>query len=84
MISIDLPATLEKRFWSVVRESYDGDLQTALKAFLKLHEKYGWKEQFLKDVESLRAEMRHRGGMKEETIEDTVQKYRRTLEASDA
>ena len=84
MISIDLPATLEKRFWNVVRESYDGDLQTAMKAFLKLHEKYGWKEQLLEDVESLRAEMRRRGGIKEETIEDAVQKYRRNLEASGA
>jgi hypothetical protein len=84
MISIDLPATLEKRFWNVVRESYDGDLQTAMKAFFKLHEKYGWKEQFLEDVESLRAEVRHRGGIKEETIEDAVQRYRRNLEASGA
>jgi hypothetical protein len=84
MISIDLPETLEKRFWSVVRENYDGDLQTAMKAFLRLHEKYGWKEQFLEDVESLRADMRRRGGIKEETIEDAVQKYRRNLEASGA
>ena len=84
MISIDLPETLEKRFWNVVRESYDGDPQTAMKAFLKLHEKYGWKEQLHEDVESLRAEMRRRGGIKEETIEEAVQKYRRNLEASSA
>jgi hypothetical protein len=82
MISIDLPATLEKRFWNVVRESYDGDLQAAMKAFLKLHEKYGWKEQLREDVESLRAEMRRRGGIKEKTIEDAVQKYRRNLNRS--
>ena len=42
------------------------------------------REQFLEDVESLRAEMRRRGGIKEETIEDAVQKYRRNLEASGA
>ena len=84
MISIDLPETLEKRFWNVVRESYDGDPQTAMKAFLKLHEKYGRKEQFLEDVESLRAEMRRRGGIKEAMIEDAVQKYRGNLEASGA
>jgi hypothetical protein len=84
MISIDLPETLEKRFWNVVRESYDGDLQTAMQVFLRLHEKYGWKEQFLEDVESLRADMRRRGGIKEETIEDAVQKYRSHLGASGA
>jgi hypothetical protein len=84
MISIDLPATLEKRFWNVVRDSYDGDLQTAMQAFLKLHEKYGWKEEFLEDVESLREDMRRRGGIKEETIEDAVQKYRSNLGASGA
>jgi hypothetical protein len=66
----------------VVRDSYDGGLQTAMRAFLKLHEKYGWKEPFLEDVTSLRAEMRRRGGIKEETIENTAQKYLRNLEAS--
>jgi flavodoxin len=84
MISIDLPATLEKRFWKVVRDSYDGDLETAMTAFLKLHEKCGWKEQFLEDVESIRAEMRRQGGIKEETIENAVQRYRRNLGVSGA
>jgi hypothetical protein len=68
----------------VVRDSYDGDLETAMTVFLKLHEKYGWKEQFLEDVESIRAEMRRRGGIKEETIEDAMQKYRSNLEVSGA
>jgi hypothetical protein len=84
MISIDLPSTLEKRFWKVVRDSYHGDLQAAIKAFLKLHEKYGWKEQFFEDVKSIRTEVRRRGGIKEATIEDAVQRYRRKLEAFDA
>jgi hypothetical protein len=53
-------------------------------AFLKLHEKYGWKEQFLEDVESIRSEMRRQGGIKEETIEDAVQRYRRNLGVSGA
>lgn len=84
MISIDLPATLEKRFWKVVRDSYHGDLQAAMKAFLKLHEKYGWKEQFLEDVKSIRLEVRRQGGVEEEAIEDAIQRYRRNLEASGA
>ena len=53
-----------------------------MKAFLTLHEKYGWKEQFLEDVKSIRGEARRRGGTKEETIEDAVQRYRRNLGAS--
>ena len=50
MITLDLPETLEKHFWHIVRDSYHGDLQAAVTAFLKLHEKYGWKEQFVKDI----------------------------------
>jgi hypothetical protein len=42
----------------------------------KLHEKYGWKEQLLEDVKSIRAEVRRRGGIKEEIIEDAIQRYR--------
>jgi hypothetical protein len=77
MISIDLPRGLEKRFWDVVRDDYDGDLQAAIKAFLKLHEKYGWKEQLREDVESVRSEVRRKGGIKEETVDDAVKKYRK-------
>jgi hypothetical protein len=84
MISIDLPETLEKRLLKVVRDSYHGDLQTAMEVFLKLHEKYGRKEQFLEDVKSIRAEVHRRGGIKEEDIEDAIQRYRRNLGASGA
>jgi flavodoxin len=76
MITLDLPETLEKHFWDVVRDSYHGDLQTAMAAFLRLHDKYGWKEQFLKDVKSVREEVRRKGGIQEKTIEDVVKKYR--------
>jgi flavodoxin len=76
MITLDLPEVLEKHFWDVVRDSYHGDLQIAMAAFLRLHDKYGWKEQFLKDVKSIREEMRRQGGIKEKTIEDTVKRYR--------
>jgi hypothetical protein len=48
MITLDLPEVFEKHFWDVVRDSYSGDLQIAMAAFLRLHDKYGWKEQFLK------------------------------------
>ena len=75
---------LEKQFWDVVRDSYQGDLETAIAAFLKLHEKYGWKEQLLKDVKSVRSEVRRKGGIKEKTIEDAIKKYRKNIGKSGA
>ena len=76
MITLDLPEVLEKHFWDVVRDSYHGDLQIAMAAFLRLHDKYGWKEQFLKDVKFIREEVRRQGGIKEKTIEDAIKRYR--------
>jgi hypothetical protein len=76
MITLDLPEDLEKHFWHVVRDNYRGDLQAAVAAFLRLHEKYGWKEQFVRDVESIREEVRRKGGITENDIEDAVRKYR--------
>jgi len=79
MLSINLPPVLEKQFQSVVQESYHGDLQAAISAFLTLHEKYGQKEQFRKDVESIRAEVRQRGGITQKTIDDAIKRYRKQL-----
>jgi hypothetical protein len=72
MIVLDLPEDLEKHFWNIVRDSYHGDLQAAVTAFLKLHEKYGWKEQFVKDIKSVREEVRRAGGIKERVIDEGV------------
>ena len=79
MIAIELPTTLEKHLWSVVRENYNGNLQEAIASFLKLHEKYGWKEQLLKDVQSVRSEVRRRGGITEKEIDAAVKKYRESI-----
>ena len=76
MITLDLPEDLEKHFWHVVRDNYHGNLQAAVVAFLQLHEKYGWKEQFVRDVESIREEVRQKGGITEKDVEDVVRKYR--------
>jgi hypothetical protein len=76
MITLDLPEDLEKHFWHIVRDNYHGDLQAAVAAFLQLHEKYGWKEQFVRDVESIREEVRRTGGIKERMIEESVKRYR--------
>jgi len=76
MIILDLPETLEQHFWHIVQDHYNGDLQAAMMAFLKLHDKYGWKEQFIKDIKSVREEVCRRGGIKEQVIEESIQIYR--------
>jgi len=81
MITLDLPEVLEQHFWDVVRHSYHGDLQAAMVAFLELHEKYGWKEQFVRDVKSIREEVHRKGDIKEKDIEDAIKNiedYRKT------
>jgi hypothetical protein len=84
MISIELPKPLEKHLRNVIQESYHGDMQVAIKVFLQLHEKYGWKEQLLKDVKSVRSEVRRRGGIKQKSINDAIRRYRKSLGASGA
>jgi hypothetical protein len=82
MLSVELPKPIEKQLWNVVQSSYQGDLRIAILAFLQLHEKYGWKEQLLKDVQSIRTEIRRKGGIKTKAIDDAVKKYRRDMGAS--
>jgi hypothetical protein len=82
MISIELPTPLEKHFWEIVRDDYDGDLQAAITAFLKLHKKYGWKEQLLEDVESIRSEVKRKGGIKAKTIDDAIKRYRKNIDTA--
>ena len=80
MISIELPTPLEKQFWEIVQDDFGGDIQTAMKAFLKLHEKYGWKQQFLEDVESIRSEVHRKGGIKTKHIDEAIKRYRKNVE----
>jgi hypothetical protein len=82
MLAINLPPALEKYLWTVVQDSYQGDVQAAMTAFLRLHEKYGWKEQLLQDVQSIRNEVRQQGGIKGATIELAVKKYRKQINVS--
>ena len=84
MLSVELPKTIEKQLRDVVQSSYQGDLKIAILAFLHLHEKYGWKEQLLKDVQSIRSEVRRKGGIKAKTIDAAVKRYRRSMGASSA
>ncbi len=51
---------------------------------LKLHDKYGWKEQLREDVEAVRAEVRKKGGINSLTIDNAVKRYRKTIGSPDA
>ncbi len=79
MLSLELSPVLEKQFRKVIQESYQGDLQAAISAFLQLHEKYGWKEQLRQDVNVIRTEVRQAGGISEQTIDDAIRRYREQL-----
>ena len=79
MISIELSPAVEKRFYAIVQETYDGDLKKTFLTLLNLHNKYGWKEQLVKDVKSIRSEVRKQREIKVDQIENTIKKYRKTL-----
>ena len=84
MIAMELSKPLEKHLRNVIQENYQGDMQVAIKVFLQLHEKYGWKEQLLADVKSVRSEVRRRGGIKQKKINDAIKKYRKGAGATGA
>lgn len=77
MISVNLPKSIEKRFWDIVEDDYGGDVQTAIRSFLKLHERYGWKELLREDIASIRLEVNRSGGIKASKIEEAIKKYRK-------
>jgi len=79
MLSVYLPKAIEKQFLDIVKNDYDGDPESAFVDFLQLYEKYGWKEQLLKDVKSVRAEVKRQGGISQKTIEDAIKKYRKEV-----
>ncbi len=79
MIAIDLPTNVEKRFLEVVQNGYKGNLQIAITSFLTLYKKYGWKEQFRKDINSIQTEVRRKGGIESEVIDNAIKRYRNTI-----
>ena len=79
MISIELSPAVEKQFLNVVQNNYHGDLQTAISGLLKLHAKYGWKEQLRRDVNSVRYEVRRKGGITSEAIDNAINRYRKSI-----
>ena len=83
MISIELSPDVEKQFNEIVRDSYGGDSQHAIVTLLKLHRKYGWKEQLRQNVESVRAEVYRKNGVSSEDIDNAIKRYRKTAVSSD-
>jgi len=77
MISTTLPKPVEKKLLNLVETSYQGDLKTAILSLIKLHKKYGWKEQLTSDVSSIRLEVKRKGGIKAKTIDEAILKYRK-------
>lgn len=84
MIAVELSTPLEKRFRDIIQENYHGNRQVAIKVFFQLHEKYGWKEQLLADVKSVRAEVGRKGGIRQKTIDEAIKRYRKSLGTSRA
>jgi len=54
-------------------------MQAAVTCFLKLHDKYGWKEQLLSDVQSVRLEVIQNGGITLQAIDEAVDAYRNAI-----
>ncbi|MEZ4664652.1 MAG: hypothetical protein R2911_44535 [Caldilineaceae bacterium] len=82
MVSIELSPALEKQFYRVIDDSYQGNIQAAISAFLKLHEKYGWKEQLNHDVAAIRECVHRAGGISEQRIEDAIRRHREQMTTS--
>ncbi|MCK4766286.1 MAG: hypothetical protein KAW12_29090 [Candidatus Aminicenantes bacterium] len=47
-----------------------------------MHKKYRWKEQLIEDVESIRAEVRRKGGISSKDIDQAIKKYRKNINGS--
>lgn len=77
MLALELPQEVEQHFQEVVQTRYHGNVQEAVMSLLRLHDRYGWKEQFREDVEAIRTDVRQQGGISEKTIDEAIATYRR-------
>ena len=76
MLALELSEEVEQHFQEVVQTQYHGNVQEAVMSLLRLHDRYGWKEQFREDVEAIRTEVRQQGGVSDEVIDEAVATYR--------
>lgn len=79
MISIELSPDIEKQFSEIVYNNFGGDVQKTVVALIQLHKKYGWKEQLLRDVKSVRDEVLRKNSINKLSIDDAIKKYRKTI-----
>jgi hypothetical protein len=84
MLSLELSKEVEQHLREVVQKSYQGNIQIAIASLLKLHDKYAWKEQLREDVEAIRTEVRKKGGINSQTIDNAIARYRETIGSSNA
>ncbi len=77
MLSLELSKEVEQHFREVVQKSYQGNIQVAIASLLELHDKYAWKEQLREDIETIRNEVRKKGGIKAQTIDNAITRYRK-------
>ncbi len=82
MLTIKLPTEIEQHLKEVVQKNYNGNIQVAILSFLRLHEKYGWKEQLREDVEAIRSEVHQKGGISSRAIDEAITRYRTQKETS--
>nr|VFJ43188.1 MAG: hypothetical protein BECKFW1821A_GA0114235_100323 [Candidatus Kentron sp. FW]VFJ60405.1 MAG: hypothetical protein BECKFW1821B_GA0114236_105615 [Candidatus Kentron sp. FW] len=47
--------------------------------FSELRQEYDWKKRLREDVNSVRAEVQRRGGIKAELIDDAIKRYRKSI-----
>ncbi len=77
MFAFNLPEEDEQHFQEVVQIRYHGNVQDAMASLLRLHDRYGWKEQLREDVESVRTEVRRQAGISDKAIDEAISTYRR-------
>jgi flavodoxin len=84
MLSIELPTDVEKHFVDMIKRSYNGNVKSAIVSLMKMHDKYRWKEQLADDVNSIRKEVRRKGGIHSKDIENAIKNYRKNKAKPDA
>jgi len=77
MLTINLSTEIEQHFIEAVQKNYNGNFQETIVSLLRLHDKHGWKEQFREDVEVIRTEVRQKGGINSQAIDDAINTYRK-------
>jgi len=68
----------------MIKSNYNGNVKSAIISLMEMHDKYRWKEQLAEDVNSIRKEVRRKGGIHSKDIESAIRKFRQNKVKSDA